>query len=177
MSYFVIAIVVLVALLSLIALFDEAREAIKAGQRRIHKAEKERLIARVVDMKGQLHKIDPASFHKLVVSVYEEIGYRTKKLTVGKESALVLEQNGIYTLMLYKNHAWPISQETLETFYHHKKKMGLDRMTVISTGGFNLSAREWSRDEQGVSLINEENFVDLCNEIAMPPAAVPKNSD
>ncbi|MBI3358792.1 MAG: restriction endonuclease [Nitrospirae bacterium] len=168
MSYLVIAVIVLVALLSLIAIFGEAREAIKTGQRRVHKAEKERLIANAVEMKCQLHKIDPASFQKLVVNVYEEIGYRTKILTVGKEEAILLEQNGIYTLMAYKNHAWPISRETLETLYYHKTKMGLDGMMVISTGGFNVSAWEWSKDQQGVHLINEEDFVDLCNEIAMP---------
>ena len=172
MSYIILATIILVALLSLIAIFDEAREAIKAGQRRVYKAEKEKRIARAVEMKGELHKIDPVSFRKLVVNIYEEIGYRTKILTVGKEEAILLEQNGVYTLMAYKNHAWPISRETLEIFYHHKTKMGLDFMIVISTGGFNVSAWEWSKDQSGVKLINKDSFVELCSEIATPRAII-----
>jgi len=168
MSYLITATIVLVALLSFIALFGEAMEAVKVGKRRAHKAEKEKLIARAIEMKDQLYKIDAVSFQKLVVYIYEEIGYRTKMLTVKKEKALILEQNGVYTLMLYKNHAWPISQETLETLYYHKNKMGLDVMMAISTGGFNLSAWEWSKSQSGVKLINAESFVDLCKEIATP---------
>ena len=173
MSFLVSVTIIILVLLSLIAIFDEAREAIKAGQRRARKGEKEKLIARAIGMKGQLHKIDPVSFQKLVVHVYEEIGYRTKRLTLGKEDALLLEQKGVYTLMVYKNSSWPISRETLETFYYHKTKMGLDSMMVISTGGFNLSAWEWSKDQSGVSLINEESFVELCNEIATTRAIMP----
>lgn len=166
MSYFISAIIIIVALLSLIALFDETREAIKTRQRRAHKAENERRIVSASTMNGKLHKMDLVSFQKLVIYIYEKIGYRTKTVRAGKESALILEQNGVYTLMVYKNHQWPISRETLETYYYHKTKMGLDAMMVISIGGFNLSAGEWSKDQPEVKFINEQGFIDLCNEIA-----------
>jgi len=171
MSYIVSATIMLVVLLSLIAIFGEAREAIKTGKRRLRKAEQEKLITQAIEMKGQLHKLDADSFLKLVVHIYEEIGYKTKLLPVGKEDALLLEQRGGYTLMVYKNSSWPISREALETFYYHKTKMGLDCMMVISTGGFNASAWEWSKEQLGIRLINEEDFIDLCKEIAAPRAS------
>ena len=170
MSYLISAVIILVAILSFIALFDEAREAIKARQRLRHKSDKDRLIARAAGMTGQMHKMDAMLFQQLVIHIYEDSGYRTKLLAVGKESALLLEKNGFYTLMAYKNHAWPISREAVEIFYYHKTKMGLDAMMVISTGGFNLSAWEWAKDHQEIKLINEDGFVDLCNEIASPPS-------
>lgn len=116
MSYIVSATIMLVVLLSLIAIFGEAREAIKTGKRRLRKAEKEKLITQAIGMKGHLHKLDANSFLKLVVHIYEEIGYKTKLLPLGKEDALLLEQRGGYTLMVYKNSSWPISREALETF-------------------------------------------------------------
>jgi len=164
MSYLISATIILVAILSFIALFGEARETIKGGQRRARKAEKARLIA--VAIEGTVHKMNPASFEKLVVHVYEELGYRVKVLAVSKEQAMLLEQNEVYTLMVYKNHTWPMGQETLETFYYHKKKMGLEAMTVIATGGFNESALEWSKGQHEVKFINEENFIELCNEVS-----------
>lgn len=160
-------------MLGVIALFDEAREIIKAGQRRADRTERDGLIERALTIKGSLHKMDTASFHKLVTTIYEEIGYRTKAITVGKEQALLLAQKEVYTLVGYKNHGWPISRDTLETLYHHKKRMGLDAMIMISTGGFNHSAWEWAKDHDGVKLINEENFIDLCNEIATQPTSMP----
>jgi len=171
MSYFVSAIIVILVLLSFIAFFDEAREVIKTRQRRANKAKNEKLIAGASSMNGQLHKMELVSFQKLVTYIYEKIGYRTKTITAGKESAIILEQNGVYTLMIYKNHIWPISRDTLETCYYHKTKMGLDAMMVISIGGFNVSGWEWSKDQSDVKLINEERFIDLCNEIAVPRAA------
>jgi len=42
---------------------------------------------------------------------------------------------------------------------------------VISTGGFNASAWEWSKEQLGIRLINEEDFIDLCKEIATPRAS------
>ncbi len=166
MSYLLSATIVLVALLSVIALFGEAREMVKSSRRKAVKAETEKLVARAIEMNGQLHKIDSASFQKLVVHVYEKIGYRAKVLTVGKERGIILEQNGVYTLMIYKNHPWPMSKEILETCYYHKTKMGLDAMMVISTYGFNASAWAWSKDQPEVKFINEERVVELCKEIA-----------
>jgi hypothetical protein len=173
MSYLILAVVLLVVLLSMVALFDEAREMIQSGKRRANKAEKAELIQRALIMKGQLHKIDAVSFEKLVAHIYEELGYRTKNIRVGNENVILLEQKGVYTLVGYKNHGWPISRETLETLYHHKKRMTLDAMIVISTGGFNLSAWEWARENEGVKLLNAENIIDLCNEISAPPASLP----
>jgi hypothetical protein len=168
MSYFVSAIIILIAFLSVIALFDEVREAIKARRRKANKSESEELVARAAGMNGQLYKMSTDAFQQLVIHVYEGIGYRVKALTVGKDCALILEQNGVYALMIYKNHQWPMSCEILEICYHHKTKMMLDAMLFLSIGGFNESACKWSKGQSDVKLINEDGFVDLCKEMAKP---------
>ncbi|MEK7747523.1 MAG: restriction endonuclease [Nitrospirota bacterium] len=174
MSYLILAAVLLIVFLGVIALFDEAREVIRSGKRHADKVQRERLIERALKMKGRLHKMDVISFQKLVETIYDGIGYQTKHLTVGKENVLLIAQKEVYTLVGYNNNGWPLSREALEILYHHKKKMELDAMIMISTGGFNLSAWEWAQEHDGIKLLNEEDLTDLCNEIAAPqPTRLP----
>ena len=162
MSYLVLASILLVIMLSFVALFDEARERVRSMKQRSEEIEKQKRIEQAFSLRGQLHKMDPKTFQKWIAHIYEEHGHRTKVFVYGREECLLLEKNGVQTLVGCKNYVWPTSREVLEILYSKTKQMGLDHLVVISTSGFNLNAWEWATERSGVELVSEEKLFELC---------------
>ncbi len=166
MSYLVLITVFLVTVLGLISLFDEARAQLLEAKRRAEEAQKQKRAEQAIKMKGHLHQMDPETFQKWVADIYTDLGHRTKIFTRGDERTLLLAKEGVYTLVGLTNHAWPISQQTLEKLAYKKRQMEADQLVVLSTSGFNLNAWEWTAMQPDIKLISEAGLFDLYEETA-----------
>jgi len=163
MSYLVIVLILLI-ILSLISLFNMISEKLVLTKQRFYDMEKQKRYEQAISMRGQLHRMKPEAFHKWVADLYEAQGYRTKILTNGQERTLLIEKENAYSLVGLSNYIWPVSQLVLERLYYKKGSMGVDHLLVISTSGFNVSAREWVGEKPGIDLMDEKGLFDLYKE-------------
>jgi len=166
----------------MISLFNTVSERVMTAKQRFYLQEKQKRYDQAFHMRGQLHRMKPDAFQKWVADLYEERGYRTKFLENGEERTLLIEKEGVYTLIGPSNYIWPVSQLVLERLYQKRGAMGVDHLIVISTSGFNLNAGEWVKERFGIELMSEEGLFRLSQEGAtvaknkiLPPQTVPSS--
>jgi len=169
MAYILPVALLLLTILSLIALLEEVRGRVHKAAQQSGVMEKQKRIDEAYRLRGVLHKMDQDDFYKWVTDIYAERGYRTKVLTIGKERHLLLEKEQVTALVEPRNYVWPVSREMLAVLYHTKKSMGINQLIIISTGGFNIHAREWAQGNSEIELMDETGLFDLCREGALLP--------